>query len=156
MVYLIGITVFCATRSLEHFWSGILDPLGLLLLDNVTRYWTVVEKNTLLLHWTGVSFSTTVCSGSVVGLVSLIACFALFPMSVEALTASQQGKRAPPKPRRSKQEDPRPKRALVAAELPASIRSSAPLQPGASSSRSRDSAFATSFARFRSGRSSAF
>src|SRR5580700_10936999 len=27
MAYVIGITVFSATRSLEHFWSGILDPV---------------------------------------------------------------------------------------------------------------------------------
>ena len=45
MVYVIGITVFSATRSLERFWSGIFDPAGLLLQDGVTRYWTVVEKN---------------------------------------------------------------------------------------------------------------
>ena len=41
MAYLIGITVFSATRSLEHFWSGILDPVGLLLNNAVTRYWSV-------------------------------------------------------------------------------------------------------------------
>src|SRR5271168_139900 len=51
MLYIIGITVFSATRSLEHFWSGILDPVGLILFDNVSRYWTVIEKNTLLLPW---------------------------------------------------------------------------------------------------------
>ena len=51
MVYLIGITVFSATRSLEHFWSGILDPVGLRLVDAITRYWSVIEKNTLLLPW---------------------------------------------------------------------------------------------------------
>src|SRR5271170_5627889 len=51
MLYIIGITVFSATRSLEHFWSGILDPVGLVLFDNITRYWTVIEKNTLLLPW---------------------------------------------------------------------------------------------------------
>src|ERR1700685_4406876 len=51
MLYVIGITVFSATRSPEHFWSGILDPVGLILLDNITRYWTVIEKNTLLLPW---------------------------------------------------------------------------------------------------------
>jgi hypothetical protein len=49
MVYLIGLTVFSATRSLEHFWSGILDPIGLRMVDSVTRYWTVFEKNTQLL-----------------------------------------------------------------------------------------------------------
>src|ERR1700678_2349821 len=28
MVYVIGLTIFSANRSLEHFWSGILDPVG--------------------------------------------------------------------------------------------------------------------------------
>src|ERR1700727_230989 len=51
MVYLIGLTVFSSTRSLDLFWSGIFDPVGFLLLDDVTRYWTVVERNTLLLSW---------------------------------------------------------------------------------------------------------
>ena len=32
MIYVIGITVFSATRSLERFWSGIFDPIGLILL----------------------------------------------------------------------------------------------------------------------------
>ncbi len=31
MIYLIGITVFFATRSLERFWSGIFDPIGIIL-----------------------------------------------------------------------------------------------------------------------------
>ena len=51
MLYVIGITVFSATRSLERFWSGILDPIGFILIDDVTRYWTVVEKNTLFVTW---------------------------------------------------------------------------------------------------------
>ena len=51
MLYIIGITVFSATRSLERFWSGIFDPVGFCLFDDITRYWTVVEKNTLLLPW---------------------------------------------------------------------------------------------------------
>jgi ABC-2 type transport system permease protein len=51
MLYIIGLTVFSATRSLEHFWSGILDPVGFILFDDITRYWTVIEKNTLLLSW---------------------------------------------------------------------------------------------------------
>jgi hypothetical protein len=49
MAYLIGITVFFGTRSLEHFWSGILDPVGAMVLNAVTRYWSVFEKNTLML-----------------------------------------------------------------------------------------------------------
>jgi len=43
MVYLIFLTVFSATRSLERFWSGIFDPIGFILVDDITRYWTVVE-----------------------------------------------------------------------------------------------------------------
>src|SRR5579871_6774357 len=31
ILYIIGITVFSTNRSLEHFWSGILDPVGLVL-----------------------------------------------------------------------------------------------------------------------------
>ena len=31
MLYLIGINVFSAHASLEHFWSGILDPDRLFL-----------------------------------------------------------------------------------------------------------------------------
>jgi ABC-2 type transport system permease protein len=51
MIYVIGITVFFTTRSLERFWSGIFDPIGLILFNNVTRYWTVIEKNTLFVTW---------------------------------------------------------------------------------------------------------
>ena len=121
MVYLIGITVYSANRSLEHFWTGILDPLGFILFDNITRYWTVVEKNTLLLPWdfSGNSpgvflFNRLLWTG--VGLVSLAGLWALFPMSVEALTAKSQGKRAA-KARQLEQED-RPVRSLVTAPLP--------------------------------------
>src|SRR5580700_1322011 len=49
MFYIVGLTVFSATRSLEHFWSGIFDPVGFILFLDITRYWTVVEQNTLLL-----------------------------------------------------------------------------------------------------------
>ena len=75
MMYVIGITVFSATRSLERFWSGIFDPIGLILFDDVTRYWTVVEKNTLFVTWSPhsrqASSSTTVCCGCGVGVLSL-------------------------------------------------------------------------------------
>src|SRR5580704_9503262 len=98
MLYLIGLTVFSATRSLERFWSGIFDPIGLVLFDDVTRYWTVVEKNTLLLTWSpalsgGVFLYNRVLWMSV-GFLALGAVWAFFPMSVEALTAVSQGRRA--------------------------------------------------------------
>ena len=98
MLYLIGITIFSATRSLEHFWSGILDPVGFLYNDAITRYWTVVERNTLLYSWSlhsanGVFLYNRLLWGSV-GLLSLVALWKLFPMSVEALTTQSSGKRA--------------------------------------------------------------
>jgi ABC-2 type transport system permease protein len=116
MAYVIGITVFSATRSLEHFWSGILDPVGFLLGDAISRYWTVVEKNTLLFTYTGVFlYNRLLWMG--IGVISLIAVFALFPMSVEALTAVSSKRRAA-KAKFLEQEDPRPKRSIIAAKLP--------------------------------------
>ena len=99
MLYVIGITVFSATRSLEHFWSGILDPVGFILFDNITRYWTVIEKNTLLLPWDFSGNSPGVflynrLLWTAAGLLSLGGLWAFFPMSIEALTARSQGKRA--------------------------------------------------------------
>src|SRR5215472_5632225 len=122
MLYVIGITVFSATRSLEHFWSGILDPIGLILFDNITRYWTVFEKNTLLLPWNFSGNSPGVflynrLLWTAVGLLSLIGLWHFFPMSIEALTARSQGKRAA-KARQQEAEDQRPIRSLVAARLP--------------------------------------
>jgi hypothetical protein len=122
MVYVIGLTVFSATRSLEHFWSGIFDPVGYILFDNITKYWTVIEKNTLLLPWdfSGNSpgvflYNRLLWTG--VGLLSLAFLWAFFPMSVEALTAKSQGKRAA-KARLRDKEEARPVRSLVAARLP--------------------------------------
>ena len=122
MIYVIGITVFSATRSLEHFWSGILDPIGYITFDNVTRYWTVVEKNTLLLPWDFSGHSPGVfllnrLLWSGVGLLSLGLLWAFFPMSAEALTAKSQGKRAA-KAKLLEREEARPARSLVAARLP--------------------------------------
>jgi ABC-2 type transport system permease protein len=116
VIYIIGITVFSATRSLEHFWSGLLDPAGLLLLDNVSRYWTVVEKNSLLTTWTGVFLLNRLLWLGVGG-AALVAVLALFPMSVEALTAVSSGKRAS-RAKQQEQEEVRSKRSLVAAKLP--------------------------------------
>jgi ABC-2 type transport system permease protein len=121
MLYIIGITVFYATRSLEHFWSGISDPIGLLLADNVARYWSVAEKNSLLFPWDFSGYSPGVflynrllwCGA---GAVALLVTWALFPMSVEALTARAQGKRAA----KAREQDtaPAPRRSLVATRLP--------------------------------------
>ncbi|MGP0076053.1 MAG: M1 family aminopeptidase [Bryobacteraceae bacterium] len=121
MLYVIGITVFSATRSLEHFWSGILDPVGLLLLDDITRYWTVIERNSLLLPWDfsgnapGI-FLYNRLLWTAVGLLSLGGLWAFFPISIETLTARVQGKRAA-KSRLQETEEQRPIRSLVATRL---------------------------------------
>ena len=121
MLYLIGIAIFGATRSLEHFWSGILDPVGFLYNDAITRYWTVVERNTLLYSWSlhsasGVFLYNRLLWGGI-GLLSLIGLWKFFPMSVEALTTRSSGKRAA----LAREHDltaVAPRRSLVAAKLP--------------------------------------
>ena len=121
MVYLVGVTAFSATRSLEHFWSGILDPVGLLLNNAVARYWSVIEKNTRLFPWdfSGYSpgvflFNRLLWIG--VGLAAVLAVWVLFPMSVEALTARSQGKRAAKA--RQQEEAARSTRSWVSVRLP--------------------------------------
>ena len=95
MMYLIANAVFTTTRSLEHFWSGIFDPVGLQLSDVLTRYWTVAEKNSLLFSWSphvsqGVFlYNRLLWLG--VGLISLVVTYRFFPMSVESLTAGRTG-----------------------------------------------------------------
>src|SRR5579871_3291071 len=121
ILYLIGITAFSATRSLERFWSGILDPIGFILIDDITRYWTVVEKNTLLLSWSpsvgGGVFLYNRLLWLGVGFASLAVTWALFPMSAEALTASSQGRRAA-KAKQQEDFELAPARSIVAARLP--------------------------------------
>src|SRR5271166_5284625 len=122
MTYVIGITVFSATRSLEHFWSGILDPIGVLMVDRMTRYWTVVEKNSQLLPWDFSGYSPGVflynrLLWATVGVAALASVWALFPMSVEALTARSQGKRAA-KARQQDAQEAGAVRSRVAAPLP--------------------------------------
>ena len=121
MVYVIGITVFFATRSLEHFWSGIFDPICFILLNDVTRYWTVIERNTQLVTWSpaliGGVFLYNRLLWLSVGVASLGTVWALFPMSVEALTARSQGRRAA-KAKEQELAEALPVRSLVAARLP--------------------------------------
>ncbi|MGA8867865.1 MAG: M1 family aminopeptidase [Candidatus Sulfotelmatobacter sp.] len=121
MIYLIGITVFFGTRSLERFWSGIFDPVGFILVDDITRYWTVVEKNTLLFSW-----SPHVAAGIflynrllwlAVGFASLAVTWVLFPMSAEVLTAVSQGRRAA-KAQQQEELELKPVHSVVAASLP--------------------------------------
>ena len=123
VLYLLGIIVFTQTRSLEHFWSGIFDPLGALLLDDISRYWTVAEQNTRLLPWNFSGYSPGIflynrLLWSAVGVASLAVVYRLFPMSVEALTAASQGRRAA-RARIADAEEQRPARSFAVTSLPA-------------------------------------
>jgi len=121
IIYLISFTVFFATRSLERFWSGIFDPIGIILLNDITRYWTVVERNSLFVTWSpglanGVFlYNRLLWMG--IGVISLFTLWALFPMSVEALTARSQGRRAA-KAKELDLTEAAPMRSLVPARLP--------------------------------------
>ncbi len=116
LLYLIANTVFQTRNSLEHFWSAIFDPVGLRLFDSVTRYWTVAEKNRLLMPWSGVFlYNRLVWIG--VGLCALVVVYTLFPLSVEALTAVSQGRRAA-KARANEPEETGPARSFVSKRLP--------------------------------------
>ncbi len=121
MIYVIGLTVFVATRSLERFWSSIFDPIGIMLFNNVTRYWTVIEKNTLFVSWSPALLNGVFLYNRLlwigVGVVSLISVWALFPMSVEALTARSQGRRAA-KAKEQELTEAQPVRSLVPGQLP--------------------------------------
>lgn len=121
MLYVIGLTVFSATRSLERFWSGILDPIGFVLIDDLARYWTGVEKNSMYVTWSpslvnGIFLYNRLLWMSI-GFLALAAVWMLFPMSAEALTARSQSRRAA-KAKQQELAESRPVRSLVAAKLP--------------------------------------
>jgi hypothetical protein len=120
ILYLLFNVIFGQTRSLEHFWSGVLDPIGLQLATVISRYWTVVEKNTQLFSWSPHAYGGVFLYNRLlwmgVGLLALGIGYVLFPMSVEALTAKSQGKRAA-KARSQDQAAAAPARSFVTARL---------------------------------------
>jgi ABC-2 type transport system permease protein len=122
IVYLVGMTAYFATRSLEHFWSGILDPIGVLLDNSIARYWSVAEQNSLLLPWDFSGYSPGVLlynrllwAGVAVAALGLL--WASFPLSVEKLTVRSQGKRAA-KARQAEEQEARGRRSFVTVMLP--------------------------------------
>lgn len=121
MLYLIGLGAFEATRSLALFWPGVLDPVGILLNDSITRYWTVVERNTLLFSWSPHSASGIFLYNRLlwtgIGLLTVAAVWIFFPMSLEALTARSSSRRA--RQASEQDEELRPVRSRVVARIPA-------------------------------------
>jgi ABC-2 type transport system permease protein len=91
VLYLIGVTAVDQAHSLKPFWPSVLDPGGLVLMDNVTKYWTVSDRNTLWMSLTGMFLWNRVIWLSV-GVLALVALFTFFPMSAEALTAGRSKK----------------------------------------------------------------
>jgi ABC-2 type transport system permease protein len=127
MLYLIFTLIFSTVFQMEHFWSGVLDTVGMQMDQEISRYWTVAEKNSLLFSWSPHAYGGVFLYNRVlwmsIGVVALIAVYKLFPMSVEALTAKSQGKRAASARAQDAAAEARPARTFVTARL-ASVRQS--------------------------------
>ncbi len=119
-LYLFYAGAFLSTRSLNRFWPGIFDPIGILLSDGLSRYWTVVDKNTLLFSWSPhvaqglFLYNRLVWCGC--GVLFLGVLWIFFPISLEALTARASTRRA--RLAAEQDEEIRPVRTLVTARAP--------------------------------------
>ena len=96
-------------------------PSDLQLQDVIGRYWTIPEKNSLLFSWSlhdgGGVFLYNRLLWMAVGLISIAVAYRFFPMSVESLTGASQGRRAA-RAKVQEVDEVRPRRSLVAAQLP--------------------------------------
>ncbi|MGB7726382.1 MAG: M1 family aminopeptidase [Candidatus Acidiferrum sp.] len=126
VVYLQGVAVFVVylvlflwvdtANKLDRFWASVGDPMGLILVRAVTRYWTVAEQNSKFLDWSGtVLYNRLLWTG--VGIVALAVTYVLFPMSAEALTSKRANKKAREAAEAEEQEKKARPRAV--AQLPA-------------------------------------
>ena len=115
-VYLIELISIITTNKLERTWASIGDPMGIIMVQSLTRYWTVVERNALVLHWTGTFlYNRLVWMGA--GALALIATYALFPMSAEVLGSKRSSKHAEAAREEEAAEREKPRRRF-AVELP--------------------------------------
>jgi hypothetical protein len=92
-IYLVLVLTVVATNKLDRLWAAIIDPLGLVLLSSVTRYWTVAERNGLLLPWNG-AFLYNRLACLALGVIALAATYFGFPMSAEVLTSRHSRRQA--------------------------------------------------------------
>ena len=103
VVYLQGVSVLAlylilaisviATNKLDRFWPSIVDPLGMVFMNSIMRYWTVVERNSRLLEWTGpFLYNRLLWIG--VGSLALLLTYVLFPMSAEVLAGRRVSRKA--------------------------------------------------------------
>jgi ABC-2 type transport system permease protein len=79
------------TNNLNNYWAALADPLGIITLEKVTRYWTITEKNTMTIPLAGVvAWNRLLWLG--VGALATAAVFRYFPFSAEALTLKRARK----------------------------------------------------------------
>ena len=92
-LYLILAISVIATNKLDRFWPSIVDPLGMVFMNSIMRYWTVVERNSRLLDWTGpFLYNRLLWTG--VGSAALLLTYFLFPMSAETLAGRRTSRKA--------------------------------------------------------------
>lgn len=113
-LYLILAISVIATNQLDRLWASVMDPLGMVYMGSIMRYWTVVERNTRLLEWTG-PFLYNRLFWSGIGVFSLFLTYLLFPMSAEELTSRSVSKKAK---RAAEAEELEKKAQLRAARIP--------------------------------------
>jgi ABC-2 type transport system permease protein len=125
VVYLQGVSVLAlylilaisviATNKLDRFWPSVVDPLGMVFMNSIMRYWTVVERNSRLLEWTGpFLYNRLLWTG--VGCLALLLTYVLFPMSAEVLAGRRVSQKA--KQAAEAEELEKKGRSLVTARLP--------------------------------------
>jgi len=126
VVYLQGITLFAlylilfisvvTTNKLDRLWASVADPLTLIWTVSATRYWTVAERNSKLLEWSGTFlYNRLLWIG--VGLVALAITYFFFPMSAEVLTGKRANRKA--KEAAEAEEQEKKARPRAVAQLPA-------------------------------------
>ncbi len=78
-------------NNLNTYWAALADPLGIITLQKVARYWTITEKNTLTIPFTGVvAWNRLLWLG--IGALATAVVFRYFPFSAEALTLKRSRK----------------------------------------------------------------
>ena len=51
-IYLM-VSIWVLSQELDTFWPSVVDPLGMVLSNSITKYWSVADRNTRLLPWEG-------------------------------------------------------------------------------------------------------
>ena len=92
LYFILAISVI-ATNKLDRFWPSVVDPLGMVFINSITRYWTVVERNSKFVEWSGAFLYNRILWMGL-GVVALVATYGFFPMSAETLAGRRANRRA--------------------------------------------------------------